>query len=88
MPTWVITAHALIRYVERIRPQISYQKAAKELERHLAGAHRVKELASGIETWRGPKPRRIRLRVKRAGDTLTLVTVQPAFDNLLPRTAV
>ncbi len=85
--TWILTAHALERYVERIRPGISYEQAAQELEQHCAGAHLVKELPGGIETWRGPKPRRIRLRVQRKGHRLELVTVQPAFDGLEGRPA-
>jgi hypothetical protein len=83
--TWMITEHALIRYVERVRPGISYALAAKELERHCAGAHFVKQLPSGVEYWRGPKPRRVRLRVHRRDDRLELVTVQTAFDGLEAR---
>jgi hypothetical protein len=83
--TWLITAHALRRYVERVRPGISFAQAAKDLERHCSGSHLVKMLPSGIESWRGPAPRRIRLRVRRNGNRLELVTVQPAFDGLRGR---
>lgn len=82
---WLITAHALIRYVERIRPGISYDRALEELKFHCLGAHPVKELPNGIEVWRGPNPRRIRLRVERANGRLELVTVMPAYDGLEPR---
>lgn len=81
-PVWVITAHALERYVERVHRGISFRKAAQELERHMSGAHYVKTLPTGIELWRGPKPARMRLRVMRVGNTLELVSVLEAFDRL------
>lgn len=83
---WVISAHALIRYVERVRPGISYSEAARELEHHLAGAHPVKQTGESLELWRGPKRgpdgrvRRLRFRVRRHADRLELVTVLGAFD--------
>lgn len=81
-PGWTITEHAVDRYLERVRPGASRGHARHELEQHCAVAHYVKTLPSGIEYWRGPKPRRIRLRVERDGDTLRLVSVLEAFDGL------
>ena len=77
---WIITAHAVQRYLERVAPGMSATKAERELRQHCAGAHFVKMLATGVEQWRGPKPRRLRLRVERKGDRLELVTVLWSYD--------
>lgn len=77
---WVITPHAVERYIRRVRPSLTPHKAWRELSMQCLGAHFVKRLDSGIELWRGPKPHRIRLRVMRRGPYLELVTVLFAFD--------
>lgn len=82
---WTITEHAVDRYLERVRPGVSRDRARQALERHCAGSHYVKTLPSGVEYWRGPKPRRLRLRVERVGEKLRLVSVLEAFDGLRRR---
>lgn len=77
---WIITAHAVQRYLERVAPGMSAAKAERELQTHCAGAHLVKTLPSGLEQWRGPKPRRLRLRAQRHGDVMELVTVLWSYD--------
>lgn len=79
-PCWVITPHAVTRFIERVAPGMSRQRAARSLVLQCQGAHFVKTLPSGLEQWRGPKPRRLRLRVNRDGDVLELVTVLWSFD--------
>lgn len=79
---WVISEHAADRYRERIVPGVTRRLAREHLRWHCEGAHFVKMLASGIELWRGPKPRRLRLRVERNGARMILVTVIETFDGL------
>jgi hypothetical protein len=43
-------------------------------------AHPVKALPSGLWLWRGPKPLRLRLRVRDAGAVRELVTVLEDCD--------
>lgn len=75
-----ITRHAVSRYIERVAPGMTPGRARGELLRHCAGAHYVKTLPGGLEQWRGPKPRRLRLRIRRDGDVAELVTVLWSFD--------
>lgn len=75
----VITSHAVARFRQRVAPWLSEAEARESLAGQLAGAHFVKLLAGGIEQWRGPKPLRLRLRVRR-GAELELVTVVPDCD--------
>lgn len=84
LSSWLITAHALERYVERVHRGISFRQALEELRIQLNGAHRneSRKFSNGLEEWRGPKPRRIRIRVRRDGDRLEVVTVIPAWDGL------
>jgi len=78
-----ITPHAVERYVERIRPGISYERALTELIAICERAHAVKEIEAGLWLWRGPKPRRLRLRVSTRGDGAPqLVTVLTAHDGM------
>lgn len=76
---WVITAHAIDRYILRVRRGLSRQRAEWELLGQCHAAHFVKPLPNGLELWRGPKPWRCRLRVRR-GETLELVTVLEDCD--------
>jgi hypothetical protein len=76
---WVISAHAIDRYIGCVRRGAPRTVAMQELAEMIASAHFVKELPSGIEYWRGPKPRRLRLRVKR-GNPMILETVLFTFD--------
>lgn len=85
LPRWSISEHAVDRYLERVRPGVSRRQALTNLLRHVRGAHFVKTLPTGIEQWRGPKPRRLRLRVERCGCELRLVSVIEAFDGLRKR---
>ena len=78
-----VTPHAVRRYIERVRPGLTYEQALGELVAMARGAHLVKELASGLELWRGPPPRRLRFRVSPGcGGLPQLVTVLEAFDGL------
>lgn len=80
---WYISEHAIDRYVERIDRGVTRRQAKAELVAQCLRAHFVKLLPGGLELWRGPKPRRIRLRAERTGDgVLTLATVIEAFDGL------
>jgi hypothetical protein len=80
--TWLVTAHALERWVERVHRGITFRQACRELQTALDGAHYVRELPGGLQYWRGPKPRRVRIRVRDVGSSLEVVTVIPAFDGL------
>lgn len=78
-----ITPHAILRYIERIRPEIDRDRALTELIAIAEGAHPVKEIEPGLWLWRGPKPRRLRLRVSTIGPGLPqLVTVLTAHDGM------
>lgn len=82
---WIITEHAVDRYIERARPGISREMARSELELVCDRSHFVSVLPSGVEQWREPKPRRMRLRVERTESELRLVSVIEAFDGLRKR---
>ena len=75
----VITSHAVARFRQRVAPWLSEAEARESLAAQLAGAHFVKDLPDGLEQWRGPKPWRVRLRVRR-GSPLELVTVLTDCD--------
>jgi hypothetical protein len=78
-----ITPHAIDRYIERVRPGISRGQALRDLIEMSRGAHVVKEIEPGLWLWRGPKPRRLRLRVSSREPGLPqLVTVIEAHDGL------
>ena len=88
---WFVTPHALERWVARFTPR-SFREAplTEEMRARVLGwvisesegARFVKRLASGVELWRGPKPRRIRFLVGPAHDGAlpALLTVMPACD--------
>ena len=78
---WFITPHAAKRYIERVRHGVSYEVALGELIRMSEAAHLVRNQASGLELWRGPKPQRLRFLVSNEGaGKPQLVTVLFAFD--------
>lgn len=80
---WTISEHATDRYVERIDRGVTRERAREELVEQCLGAHFVKLLPGGLELWRGPKPRRIRLRAeRRENGEMVLATVLEAFDGL------
>lgn len=79
----LVTEHAVARYIERIRPGLAEDSALRELAAMLSGSHPVKELEPGLWLWRGPKPRRLRLRVDvRDPEQPRLVTVLTAHDGM------
>jgi len=79
---WSVSAHAVDRYLERVE-RVPRRLATARLLAQCQRAHFVKLLPSGLELWRGPQPRRLRLRAQRSEDgALTLATVLEAFDGL------
>lgn len=83
MGAWFITPHAVRRYIERIRPVLGYDKALDELVAISERAHAVKEIEPGLWLYRGPSPRRLRLRVSMRGPGQPqLVTVLTAHDGM------
>lgn len=81
---WFITPHALDRFRERVTggAELSYEEALGRIIREAQGAHHVKNLDSGSQLWRGPKPLRLRYLV--AGSERgkpALVTVLPSHDD-------
>lgn len=83
LPRILITEHAIDRYIERIRPTVTRGQALSELVKITTGAHPVKEIEPGLWLWRGPTPRRLRLRVDaRVPSALRLVTVLTAHDGM------
>lgn len=80
---WFVTPHAVQRYRERIDRRATYDEALSALIAMSEGAHAVREIEPGLWLWRGPKPRRLRLRVSTVGPGLPqLVTVIEAHDGL------
>lgn len=78
---WFITPHAVHRYIERVRPHLTYERALSDLIEESRRAHAVKEIQPGLWLWRGGKPRRLRFRVSVMGSGAPqLVTVLTAFD--------
>lgn len=78
-----VTPHAVHRYIERVHPGISYERALGEIIEAAAGAHYVKDYNSG-QYWRGPKPMRLRLIVANGsgGELPQITTILPASDNM------
>ena len=79
---WVILPHAVARYRERVDRSATYESALEALIAMSVAAHRVRELDSGLSLYRGPKPRRIRMRVDERVSPPMLVTVLAAHDGL------
>ena len=69
--SWQISGHAVSRYIQRVMRGRPADRARADLLWMLERAHFVKALPGGLELWRGPKPLRLRLRIK----DLVLVTV-------------
>lgn len=83
---WFITPHAVEQFRERAAWQQGrdYESALVELIDESKGARFVKRLDSGLELWRGPRPRRMRYLVGPGeGDLPALVTVLFAFDRVI-----
>lgn len=76
---WLVAPHAVARFRQRVAAWPS-DRVRHYLIEQCHGAHFVKMLACGLELWRGPKPRRIRLRVSRQGNVLVLESVLFTFD--------
>lgn len=56
---WFVTPHAVRRYLERVRPGLTYEQALAEIIRESWRARPVKPWGRA-HLWRGPKPRRLR----------------------------
>ena len=76
---WFVSPHAVVRFRQRVADWTN-DRVRHYLVEQCRGAHFVKALACGLELWRGPKPRRIRLRVSRQGNVLVLESVLFTFD--------
>lgn len=76
---WV-TEHAVQRYRERVDKRCSPGRARRILLQQMQEAHFVKVQDNGLELWRGPKPRRLRLLITRQGGVFVLESVLFAFD--------
>lgn len=70
---WFITPHAVRRFIARINPGDTYEQALARLIDASERAHLVKVRSDGVEEWRGPKPLRLRFRVTKAGQLLTVL---------------
>lgn len=62
---WFCTPHAVQRYRE-ITPGLTYEQALADLIRESESLHVVRTLDSGALLCRGPRPRRLRFRLRRA----------------------
>lgn len=71
-----ITSHAIARFRQRCVPRMSAAEARGYLMAQLERAHFVKMLGEGVEQWRGPKPLRLRIRVRDG----VVITVMPCCD--------
>lgn len=79
---WFVTPHAVQRYRDRVH-DVSHEEALGALVDIAARAHYVRDLPSGMELWRGPRPLRLRLRVARStapGELPQLLTVLAGCD--------
>ena len=70
---WFITPHAVRRFIARINPGDTYEQALEQLIAMSERAHRTRVRPDGTEEWRGPKPLRLRFRVTREGQLLTVL---------------
>lgn len=84
---WFVTPHAVRRYIERIDPSMSYERALGAIIQDGIKAHRIRSLPATetlatCELWRGPKPRRLRYYIFEMGGPGLPVcaTVRPTFD--------
>jgi hypothetical protein len=80
---WFVTPHAARQFRDRAGWQRAddYESALVELIDESRAAHFVKVLDSGLELWRGPKPRRLRYIVGPGeGNLPALVTVLRSHD--------
>ncbi len=76
-----VSAHAITRYIERVRPGIARSVALAELIRIGNGAEKLKTLEDGTELWRGPKkspaPRLLFLVGPKSEGTLPVMRTVP-----------
>ena len=70
---WFITPHAVRRFIERVNPSWTYERALERLIDLSERTHRVKVMDDGVEEWRCGKPLRLRFRVSPAGQLLTVL---------------
>lgn len=86
---WFVTPHAVLRYIERIRPGLSYDEALADLIRFslVSKKKAILPRRSGESEkfttwlWRGPRPLRLRFRVvENDRDLPQLVTVFAGHD--------
>lgn len=78
---WFITPHAVERYIQRIRPGITYDQALEDLIAYSGTARRVKEWKLGVDLYRSGRPLRLRLMVgKREDGAPQLLTVYAGHD--------
>lgn len=85
-PRWFVTPHAVGAFQRRASGAggMSYEQALGAIVNESRVAHKVKDLHSGAELWRGPKPRRLRYIVA-PDDTHglpVLVTVLGSHDRM------
>lgn len=81
---WFVTLHAVNAFRSRAggASWMTYERALGEIINESTAARKLKDLDSGAELWRGPRPRRLRYIVmpdERYGLPV-LVTVLFAFD--------
>lgn len=76
-----VTPHAVRRFRERVRPELTYEQARDELVRLSRTAHRVRPTRDGAELWRTGPPERLRLIVgPGTGPLPALITVEARCD--------
>lgn len=88
---WFVTPHAIDKWIARFTPR-SFREAERTEEQRVRvlgwildeaeRARFVKALDTGVQLWRGPKPRRVRfiVTVCSEGTLPALLTVLPACD--------
>lgn len=73
---WFVTPHAVRRYIERVRPELTYEQALEELVAASMRARRLRETSPGVALYRDGRPLRTRFRVAENGPGLPqLLTV-------------
>lgn len=76
-----ITPHAVRRFIERIRPDLSFERALGVLIDLSSRARRVRGKGRGYEVWRTPSPERLRLIVGPGEGALpAVITVEHRCD--------
>lgn len=75
---WIISDHAVQRYILRVRPRLTYQQAHAELVEASRVAHFVRPRGPSGDLWRSNRPLRLRLIVNNG----VLLTVLPGVDSV------